>query len=127
MRGSLRLKFLTHKLNSQVYVEILRNRLVSVRDMCHPEYFPYQYENVPCHIAGNAKLVLEDSDFDTMLSPASTRALDPMETVRANIVCELHNGVVQLNTFEELKQIIRISFRTITPDRLRGLLGEMKI
>ena len=121
--GTVSLEFVTSRMNSLDYQDVLQNNLLPYLH-ANPQ-MTFQHDNAPIHSSNSTRLWLQSNNVNTMPWPACSPDLNPIENLWGILVREVYKSGKQFSTVQELKNAILIAWRTLNPIVLKNLSLSM--
>jgi transposase len=121
-RGSLYFLPKSKTMNSEVYLNVLEEKLLPVFEIHEATMF--MHDNAPCHTAKKVSKFLKEKDVDVITWPGNSPDLNPIE----NAWKVMKSRVRRLATsnLEELKkEIVRVWIEEMSPEYFEKLSDSM--
>lgn len=124
--GTLPVAWISTKMNSNDYVELLEIALGSHADDLMGSDIIFQQDNAPIHTSRVTKAFLEGKDIPLLDWPSCSPDLNPIENLWGWLVRRVYGNGRQYNTVQELKSAIRGAWAEIPITLLQTLAMSMK-
>jgi hypothetical protein len=122
-RGATPLIFIKGSVNSQKYIKILEEALISTMDFLYPDGYIFQQDNAPCHKSRIVKKWFKDNLVVIMDWPAMSSDLSPIENLWAIIKNKLET-MERMKMSEWIKKIDEI-WQEFSPTYLAKFMESM--
>lgn len=123
--GKIRLRFVSNKMNSDYYINMLDNTIDEL-EAVGGENFIFQQDNASIHISKKSKQWFQEHEFQLLEWPACSPDLNPIENLWGIIARKVYGNSRQYQTIAELKVAILQSWLDIRSETLRNLVDSMK-
>lgn len=123
--GKLQLCFLSSKMNSQLYVEMLECVLINYLEENMDKNMTFQQDNASIHVSRVAKSFFSSASIPLLDWPARSPDLNPIENIWGIMSRDIYRNGKQYNTVGELKLAIHQSWLNIEAGTLRNLINSM--
>jgi len=120
-RGTLPLAFVSKKMNSQEYQEMLETQLIPY---WQPEYL-FQQDNASIHGSASTMEFLLNNGVQVMEWPACSPDLNPIENLWGILVRNVYCDNKQYETVEELKSAVLRAWSNVDGDCLGRLVESV--
>lgn len=117
----LRLAFITGRMGSDEYQEMLEAVLIPFYEEHVDENFIFQQDGAPAHRSVSTRNWLNARNIETINWPACSPDLNPIENVWGIMVRRIYDGTKQYETVEQLKIAVLEAWASITNEELRKL------
>lgn len=124
--GKSDLAIIDHRLNSEDYQEILKNKLLHVGSRIGGRGWIFQQDNASIHNSGSTKAWLEKKKVRCLDHPAKSPDLNPMENLWGILSHNVYAHGRQYNSRRELEKAIHEEWAKIPIEVLRKLSDSMK-
>lgn len=126
MSGKLRLAFVSCRMNSEDYQNVLQAHLIPFVRRRSRKKFIFQQDNAAIHVSASTRAWFESKKIDLLGWPACSPDLNPMENLWAIIVRRVYAQTRQYSTVGELETAIIEAWEGISPEIIRNLVLSMK-
>ena len=123
--GKLGISFVKPRMNSAMYQEVLKDRLLSFIRQNKEETFTFQQDNARIHISKSTKLWFQDNKIDLLDWPACSPDLNPIENLWGIIVRDIYHEGKKYNNTNELTEAILKSWNSVPEETLKKLSNSM--
>ncbi|KHJ87984.1 hypothetical protein OESDEN_12227 [Oesophagostomum dentatum] len=123
---TLSLAFVSNRMNSEEYQNVLENHLLPFLEERRTEAFVFQENNATIHVSSATKSWLWRYNTNTLDWPACSPDLNPIENLCGIIVRRIYANNRQFNTVNELKDAISRAWMEIHVTVLQNLIGSMR-
>lgn len=117
--------WVTTRMNSKRYIEILENELVRMYEELDAENLIFQQDNASIHVSKETKAWFRDFEINLLEWPARSPDLNPIENLWGILARRVYRDGRQFHSVEELKNAIRVEWAAISPAEIQRLLGTM--
>lgn len=124
-KGALELQFVTSRMNSADYIDVLKKSLVPYLRRFRRMRFTYQHDNARIHVSRETSEWLKTQRVDILNWPACSPDINPMENLWAIMVRRIYADNKQYVTVDELKVAILDAWRAIEPSIINNLINSM--
>lgn len=123
--GTSSIVFVTNRLNSQIYQDMLEEHLIPIgASLGGPEWI-FQQDNASCHASRSTKLWAEEKGIRILGWPSRSPDLNPIENLWGILARAVYSKNTQFNTVEELKSKIIRCWSEIDKKVLNTLVSSM--
>lgn len=123
--GKLPICYITTRMNSSKYNELLEDVLISFLDENSEDSFTFQQDNASIHVSKQSLEWFRQKQITVMEWPACSPDLNPIENLWGILASKVYENGRQFNTVIELKDCIKGSWGEIEPDVLKNLVDSM--
>ena len=124
--GTTDIAFLSSKMNSEDYQNVLEIYLLPVfHEICGINGI-FQQDNAPIHTSTSTKNWLSANGIRTMKWPARSPDLNPIENIWGTLARKVYRNGRQFNSKSELQQAITSEWASIDPEEIQKLISSMK-
>ena len=123
--GRLKLAFVTCKMNSAEYVEVLEESLLPYIKEHRNQKFIYQQDNARIHVSKYTKEWLLKENIPTLSWPAHSPDCNPMENLWGIMTEQLFKRGRQYNSCEELRKSILECWNNLPEETITNLVESM--
>lgn len=124
--GQLPIAWITTRMNSGNYVDLLETALVDHAEDLMGSDFIFQHDNASIHTSRATKDFLRDRNFEVLDWPACSPDLNPIENLWGWLVRRVYANGKQFNSVAELQSAIRIAWGDIPRNNMERLVLSMK-
>jgi len=119
--------WLPDKMDSEAYVDVLRDNVLSSRDWydMDPSTFIYQHDNAPIHTSRAAKTFLTEANISVLEWPANSPDVNIIENIWAYIKKRLDDYTEDPKGLDELWERVQEIWTTIPIDVIRHLYESL--
>lgn len=117
--------FVSHKMTSEKYVELLDNVLIDFGDNLWGLNWIFQQDNAAIHSARYTKNFLDEKNVPLLQWPAISPDLNPIENLWRIITQRVYSGGRQFETLLQLKTAIQEEWQKIDLSTLQSLVNSM--
>ena len=117
--------FISTKMNSVKYVELLENVLIPFADDCMDDNMIFQQDNAAIHRSKVTSEFLADRNISQFDFPAISPDLNPIENVWALLSGKVFKHGRQFDTACDLKKTIVKEWNNLDPDQLNSYIESM--
>uniref|UniRef100_A0A1I7XHG5 DDE_3 domain-containing protein n=1 Tax=Heterorhabditis bacteriophora TaxID=37862 RepID=A0A1I7XHG5_HETBA len=121
--GLVDLAFVSTKMNSSNYQEVLGHRLVPYVQRFPGVSFTFQQDNATIHASRSTKTWLQDNSVDTVDWPSRSPDLNPIENLWAILVRRIYADNRQFETVKDLQNAISKAWNEIDEDVIKNLVN----
>ena len=123
--GKTPLVFVTHKMNSKSYQDVLENNLLPYMRRFPSIRFTYQQDNARIHVSADTEGWLKRKKVSTLDWPARSPDLNPMENLWGILVRDVYADCRQFANVNQLKKAIQRAWDRVPLDQLSRLVSSM--
>lgn len=113
------LVFISGRMNSQQYVNLLENQLKKYFELVPKDNVIFQQDNAPVHTAKVAKEFFRKENIRTIDWPARSPDFNIIENVWGHLARSVYSGSRQFESVEELKQTIQEEWANLPQELIR--------
>lgn len=124
-RGKSPICFVTHKMDSKLYCELLDNVLIDFAEDLWDSDWIFQQDNAAIHVSRETKLFLSTKNINTLEWPAVSPDLNPIENLWGILSKRVYASGRQYETLSQLKTAIQEEWRKIDISLLQTLVNSM--
>ena len=124
--GKSEICFVSHRLNSARYIEVLESHLLPVAEGIAGKDYVFQQDNAPCHSSKLVKSWLTSNKINSMKWPAYSPDLNPIENLWGILSRKVYENGRQFKDIESLKAAILESWASIEVEMCQKLIESMK-
>lgn len=124
-QGTLPLAFITTKMNSLSYKELLEIALIEYAEDLMGEDFIFQQDNAAIHVSQMMKDWFREKNITVLDWPACSPDLNPIENLWGYMAKKVYENGKQFSTVLELKAKIREVWENIPRNLLQNLVESM--
>ena len=117
--------FVWTRMNSNDYVSLLGDVLISFLDSYSEEQYIFQQDNAAIYVPKQNLKWFSDKNITVMPWPACSTDRNPMENLWAVLASKVYDKGKQYSTNFRLKCPIMHAWEKINPDVLKKLIGSM--
>lgn len=114
------------KMNSEKYQELLENVLIDYYDQMPMEDWIFQHDNAPIHTSRYVKQWLQETNISVLDWPARSPDLNPIENLWGILARKVYENGAQYSDVNSLKTAIRNAWKEIPETILHNLIFSMK-
>lgn len=123
--GKTPICFLSTRMNSEKYGELLENVLLPYLDETEFVNPIFQQDNAPIHVSKYMKKWFVDHNVQILDWPAKSPDLNPIENLWAILSQSVYRHGKQFSTLAELRRDINSSWYNISPQIMKNLVNSM--
>ncbi|RCN34342.1 hypothetical protein ANCCAN_19813 [Ancylostoma caninum] len=123
--GKLELAFVSNRMDSSEYQEVLRTRLLPFLRGARRRSLVFQQDNAAVHVSHSTRSWLQEHRIQAMDWPACSPDCNPVENMWGIIVRQVYRNNKQYNTVESLKTAILEAWDQIDDATVAKLVGSM--
>jgi transposase len=123
--GKTPLVFVTHRMNSKDYQNVLENNLLPYMRRFRSIRFTYQQDNASIHVSTDTEGWLKRKKISTLSWPARSPDLNPMENLWGILVRDIYADCRQFDNVDQLKEAIQEAWDRVPLDQLSRLVKSM--
>lgn len=124
--GKLQLCYITSRMNSETYTEMLDAALIPfLEDVIGDRQFIFQQDNAAIHVSKNSREWFAARDIPLMEWPACSPDLNPIENLWGIMARDIYTNGRQFTTIKSLKEEIHKSWQRIENETLSKLISSM--
>lgn len=123
--GKLKLCFISTKMKSETYVEMLEDVLIGYLEENSEQNFTYQQDNASIHVSKVSKDFFSQASIPLLDWPARSPDLNPIENVWGILSRAVYANSKQYNSVRDLKIAIHQAWLDVQMDTLRTLIDSM--
>lgn len=124
-RGTLDLAFVSSKMNSIEYQQVLQTNLLPFTRRFRHQKFIYQQDNATVHVSASTKAWLSSKKIDVMDWAPCSPDLNPMENIWGLLVRRIYQNNKQFQSVRELKSAILEAWQNIDVVCITNLIESM--
>lgn len=124
--GKLRLAFVTCRMNSEDYQNVLGAHLLPFIRRRARKNFIFQQDNAAIHVSASTRAWFSAKKIELLGWPACSPDLNPMENLWAIIVRRVYANNRQFQTVADLETAIIDAWDSIQPNIIKNLVSSMK-
>jgi len=125
IKGKLPLAFITTKMNSKKYTEMLETSLIDHAEEIIGCNFTFQQDNASIHRSAETMAWLHGRHIPLLDWPACSPDLNPIENLWGIMVRRIYENGKQYSCVIELKEAIKATWKEIEPGIIQKLVGSM--
>lgn len=118
------LRFIDGSMDSQEYIETMKDNMLPSAQKLHNGYFVFQQDNAPCHKSAATMAWFERKGIPLLPWPARSPDLNPIENLW-NII-GLRVASRQPRNVQELREKISEVWNEVTPEECQKLVQSMR-
>jgi transposase len=122
--GKCRLRFITDRMNSEKYTDMLENCIDEFEDIAGTDFI-FQQDNAAIHVSKKSKEWFRSKDIELLSWPAISPDMNPIENLWGIIARDVYRNGRQFKDVASLKLQILQSWMNITNEMLRKLVDSM--
>lgn len=123
--GNSSLAFISHRLNSKMYQEVLCNNLVPYMKRFKRIKFTFMQDNASCHVSSDTKSWISAKKISVLTHPSRSPDLNPIENLWGLLVRAVYKENKKYSTVQELKDAIEQAWEEIPNETLASLANSM--
>lgn len=123
--GKLPICFVSGRMNSQYYINLLEEVLITFLDENNEEQLIFQQDNASIHASRQTKRWFEENNIEVLSWPPCSPDLNPIENLWGILASKVYANNTQYNTVTELKIAIKDAWAEIEATCLNSLIGSM--
>lgn len=123
--GKLPICFITTRMNSKDYTEVLEDVLLTFLDEHSDEEFIFQQDNAAIHASRETTRWFAERNIEIMSWPPCSPDCNPIENLWGFLASKVYANNKQYNTVLELKLAIKAAWTEIEPNYLKDLVNSM--
>lgn len=123
--GKTPLVFVTHRMNSKNYQNVLENNLLPYIRRFPSISFTFQQDNASIHVSTDTEGWLRKKKVPTIDWPARSPDLNPMENLWGILVRDVYADCRQFDNVNQLQEAIQTSWNRVALDQLSRLVKSM--
>lgn len=123
--GKTPICFISTKMNSEKYCELLEEVLIPFLEDAMDENAIFQHDNASCHAASNTKNFLTAHNIPILEWPACSPNLNPIENAWGILSAHVFAQGRKFETAGQLKKAIIDEWAKITPNTVKSLIHSM--
>lgn len=123
--GKVRLRFITERMNSEKYIEMLECCIDEFEELAG-ENFIFQQDNAAIHVSKKSKQWFASKDIELLNWPALSPDMNPIENLWGIMARDVYRNGRQFTNVRELKLQILQSWIDIDRKILQNLVNSMK-
>ncbi len=122
--GKLEIAFVTCRMNSNGYQDVLRDHLLP---FLHAQggNWTFQHDNASIHASRHTAAWLQSHQINVLPWPACSPDLNPIENLWSIIVRDVYKDCRQYNNVDDLKRAILDAWRRVPLSTLQNLVDSM--
>lgn len=124
-KGTTPLCFITSRMNSTTYIELLEDALIEYGDEIAGPDWIFQHDNASIHASRATKSFLDERQIEVLDHPAVSPDMNPIENLWGIIARKVYANGRQFYSVAELKAQIKVSVREIPLKTLQSLIDSM--
>lgn len=125
VHGKTPLCFISTRMNSEKYIELLDEVLVQFGEDVMDENMVFQHDNASCHVASCTKNFLRIKNIPTLDWPACSPDLNPIENVWGLLSQKVFNHGRSFENVKELKKILSEEWDKLEINDLKKYIESM--
>lgn len=114
--------FISHKVNAQMYVELLNDALLDFAEDIYGESWTFQQDNASIHSAKFTKQFFASKNVPLLEWPAVSPDLNPVENLWSILSQQVYKNGRQFDTLKDLKEAIKEEWAKIDDSTLHSLI-----
>lgn len=123
--GKLPICFITTRMNSQMYIDLLEDVLITHLDSCAEEDTIFQQDNASIHVSRSTKDWFASKNICLLDWPACSPDCNPIENLWGILAGKVYANGRQFANVNDLKAAIRASWSEIDLNCLKNLTDSM--
>lgn len=123
--GKTPICFISHKVNAQMYVELLNDVLLDFAEDIYGESWTFQQDNASIHSAKFTKQFFASKNVPLLEWPAVSPDLNPVENLWSILSQQVYKNGRQFDTLKDLKEAIKEEWAKIDDSTLHSLINSM--
>ena len=123
--GKTPLVFVTHRMNSKNYQNVLEDNLLPYMRRFPSIRFTYQQDNATIHVSTDTQGWLKKKKVSTLDWPARSPDLNPTENLWGILVRDIYADSRQYENVNQLKEAIQKAWDRVSLDQLSPLVNSM--
>lgn len=123
--GTLRLGFVSSRMNSQEYIELMETHLLPFLRGARRKSHSYQQDNASCHVSAASKAWFASKKIKLHEHPARSPDLNPMENLWSYLVRQVYADGKQYDAVGPLETAIVDAWESIPQKLIDNLIGSM--
>jgi transposase len=120
------LAFISNKMNSIAYQEMLESHLLPFINELNDENISFQQDNAPIHVSGSTKEWFDNQNIDLLDWPAISPDLNPIENIWGLITRVVYKDGQQYRNKDDLTNAIVRAWDGLPLDTLQNLIKSME-
>lgn len=117
--------FISTRMSSKMYNELLDDVLVSFLDREHEKQYIFQQNNAAIHVSKESKEWFHQKSITLLDWPACSPDCNPIENLWDILASKVYANGRQFGSVSELKQCIKVCWDEIEPETLKKLTNSM--
>lgn len=117
--------FVSSKMNSQKYIDLLDDALINYGDDIGGPNYIFQQDNASIHASRATKEFLSSRNIPVLDWPAISPDLNPIENIWGILSKRVYLNGRQFNTVKELRKSVQDEWDKLEPEMLRKLVDSM--
>ena len=123
--GTVSLTFVTSKMKSRDYVQVLNEHLLPFVEARRDQPLVFQHDNASIHVSAETSRFLQDKNICVLDWPACSPDLNPIENVWGNMVRQVYVENKQYALIAQLKAAILDVWRKLDLQTLKNHVDSM--
>lgn len=123
--GKVSLAFVTSKMKSADYVQVLTDHLLPFLRRHRRQQFTFQQDNASIHASRETSRWLATNNIDVLDWPACSPDLNPIENIWGHLVRIIYEGNRQYDTVDQLKTAILTAWNKLGLQTLQNHVNSM--
>lgn len=124
-RGKTELVFVSCKINSVKYCDMLEDHFLPFRDEYYPNGCIFQQDGAPAHTANHTKEFFVDNTVTVLDWPARSPDMNCIENCWGILASKVYEGARQFETVDDLKECLLYEWEKLDMDVIRKLIASM--
>lgn len=123
--GTLRLGFVSSRMNSQEYCQLMDTHLLPFLRGARRKTFKYQQDNASCHVSNASRTRFASKNVNLHDHHACSPDLNPMENIWSYLVRKVYADGKHYNDVKSLETAIIEAWESIPQSLIDNLIGSM--